>query len=161
MRIPSVVNSNQEKLSLSEVLFLAVANGKSGLLIEGNNDLKTAMEHIVKLSLRPNVELVQFGNTAFMILRGEGELEDMARISAYNMDTGRNYIRNLLEFVNYAENKNILRISALLQGEEQVRPLEMVKTLLAKRGEKSWFLNHKTDPNKKMLYIELDGVPNG
>jgi hypothetical protein len=59
-----------------------------------------------ELSL-PNTDQVQIGNTVFVGHTGKGKHKNVMFGRAFNLDTGKNFVRNGLKYLAYLQNKGV------------------------------------------------------
>jgi hypothetical protein len=92
-----LVDSKQQKLQMQDVIKNAVEETKS------EYDPKTAFLAIVKETTLPNTQVLQIGNTLFIVHDTEEKGHGIFR--AINADTAQNYLDNSVEFTQKAYNE--------------------------------------------------------
>lgn len=93
-----LVDSNQQKLSMQEVINIAVENSKETYTKE------QVFGAILKELTMPGSLVMQLGNTIFLVHRSEKD-PTIAMMRALNADTGQNYLNHCEEFADTAYNK--------------------------------------------------------
>ena len=87
-----IVDSNKKKLDIHEIIIMGVHNLESDGL-----EFKKIMGAIMAETQRETCEVVKVGNTVFIGHRGEGKNKTKMVGRPLNVDTGRNYIKNMLK----------------------------------------------------------------
>ena len=62
---------------------------------------------VAKETTMENADVVQVGNTVFIGHKGKGANKSKMVGRAFNVDTGRNFINNILNYLNYLQNKKL------------------------------------------------------
>ena len=86
-----VIDSKQELVPEPTIIVLSVDQ------INTKYPLATALAIIAKEGSMPSADIRQFGNTVFLSHRGSGENQNKMVGRAFNIDTARNYISNVLK----------------------------------------------------------------
>lgn len=89
-----LVDSKQQKLEMQEIVKTSVEETKS------KYDPKTAFLAIIKETTIPDTEVLQIGNTLFIVHPSEDKRQGIFR--ALNADTAENYLQNSVEFTERA-----------------------------------------------------------
>jgi len=101
-----IVDSNKKKLDIHTIMIMAIDN-----LDIGDKSLKQVLASIVTEAQRETCEVVNVGNTVFIGHRGEGKNKTKMVGRPLNVDTGRNYIKNILEYMAYIQGQGITHYS--------------------------------------------------
>ena len=104
-------------------------------------------EDTPKESTLPTIDTVQFGNTVFLAHRGVGPNKNKMVGRAFNIDTGKNYLNNTLDYLEYIRKKGITHYSTSFTGSEVLKLTQLVQR----------FLNRNTDSK---VYIAEDDKGN-
>lgn len=93
-----LVDSNQKKLSMEEIIKIAVQNTKSEYTEE------QVLGSVYKELTLPGSIIIQIGNTIFMVHRVE-KGTNIALMRALNADVAQNYLENSEQFAKMAYNE--------------------------------------------------------
>ena len=93
-----LVDSNQQKLSMEEIIKIAAQNTKEEYTPE------QVLGAIYKELTMPNSVVIQLGNTIFLVHRDASD-PTIAMMRALNADTGQNYLEHCEEFAGMMYNK--------------------------------------------------------
>ena len=116
-----IVDSNKNKLGIHEIMIMAVDNLESNSL-----EFKKAMGAIAAETQRKTCEVVNVGNTVFIGHRGEGKNKNKMVGRPLNVDTGRNYIKNMLKYGAYIQGQGITHYVTQLEGEELLPAMRVI-----------------------------------
>tara|TARA_R110002020_G_scaffold22872_2_gene76749 strand:+ start:31 stop:480 length:450 start_codon:yes stop_codon:yes gene_type:complete len=117
-----MVDSKQRLLKMPEIVIIAAYDvGTKGV------PLPSALASIAKEGTLPSADTIQVGNTVFLAHRGKGKNKNTMFGRAFNADTARNYINNLVIYFNHLKNKGIINYSAQFDGEKLRNLLNIVK----------------------------------
>jgi len=92
----NVVDSTKKKLSPPEIMTMYTNDYNSSELPDDQ-----IMLSIVKELTMPDVDVIQFGNTVFIGHRGKGEYKNAMFGRGMNVDTGKNFTKNSLDYVEH------------------------------------------------------------
>ena len=116
-----IVDSNKKKLDIHEIIIMGVHNLESDGL-----EFKKIMGAIMAETQRETCEVVKVGNTVFIGHRGEGKNKTKMVGRPLNVDTGRNYIKNILEYMAYIQGQGITHYSAQFEGEALLPAMRVI-----------------------------------
>ena len=116
-----IVDSNKKKLGIHEIMIMAVDNLESNSL-----EFKKAMGAIAAETQRKTCEVVNVGNTVFIGHRGEGKNKTKMVGRPLNVDTGKNYIKNMLKYRAYIQGQGITHYVTQLEGEELLPAMRVI-----------------------------------
>ena len=88
------IDSKKEKVPTEVVFVLAIDQ------IGSKYDPATTMAVIAREGSMPSADTVQFGNTVFLAHRGKGDNYSKMVGRAFNIDTARNFIENVLQYLD-------------------------------------------------------------
>jgi len=132
-----MVDSNQQKLSLPEIIEIAAMN--TGY--EGNP--KDAVKAVTEELKKPDVEHIQFGNTLFIVQKMK---DKVCIFRALNADVARNFVDNAARFVQWVYRKVKMDYGVTFFKGEAIHRL--IKAL------------YKIQPNKDVAY-EIANMASG
>jgi hypothetical protein len=119
------VNSNSKKLSSTEVVIEAVKQ------VGGDKrPIADTLAMISKESALPTADIVQFGNTVFLGNRGKGDNKHRMLGRAFNIDTGKNYINNVLDYLEYLRRKGITYYRTAFKGSEVLKLIQFIRRVI-------------------------------
>ena len=116
-----MVDSKEKLLKTPEIVLISAQD-----IGTGDIPLPSALASVAKEGTLPNADTVQIGNTVFLAHRGEGKNKNKMFGRAFNADTARNYISNLVKYFNHLNNKGITHYSAQFNGERMRDLLNIV-----------------------------------
>jgi hypothetical protein len=96
-----IVDSNQRQLDIHEIIIMAVKN------LEGNKPIQNILMAIYEETSMDGCEVVNIGNTVFIGHRGKDKNKTKMVGRPLNVDTGRNYIKNMLRYIAYIQEQGI------------------------------------------------------
>jgi len=142
------IDSNQEKIAPGQVMAIAAKQLQEDLPIEA---MLTA---VAKETTLEGADLVQVGNTVFIGHVGKGANKTKMVGRALNVDTGRNFIRNMLNYLGYLQEKNITHYASQFKGETYLPAMRVLEKRLANKdstigvgstenGEYAVFINYR------------------
>ena len=113
-----IIDSNDKKLDPPEILIRAV-DGNNGAAAEVGviYPLATALATIAREMQMPRAEMVQVGNTLFLSHRGKKNNKRKMVGRALNVDTGRNFCNNMLEYAHGLQKRGITHYTTWFNGE--------------------------------------------
>ena len=121
------IDSNQEKIAPGQVMTIAAKQLQEDLPIEA---MLTAL---AKETTLEGSDLVQVGNTVFIGHIGKGANKTKMVGRALNVDTGRNFIRNMLNYLGYLQEKNITHYASQFKGETYLPAMRVLEKRLANK----------------------------
>tara|TARA_R100001510_G_C7587838_1_gene158529 strand:- start:335 stop:796 length:462 start_codon:yes stop_codon:yes gene_type:complete len=95
------VDSNQRQLDIHEIIIMAVKN------LEGDKPIQNILMAIYEETSMDGCEVVNIGNTVFIGHRGKDKNKTKMVGRPLNVDTGRNYIKNMLRYIAYIQEQGI------------------------------------------------------
>lgn len=107
-----LVDSNQEQLSGPEVIAMSVEEFN-----ETEYPPAVVLASIADETTKDNTDLVQIGNTVFLAHRGTGKDKNKMVGRAFNIDTGRNFVKNGFKYFTYLQNKGITHYTTQFSGD--------------------------------------------
>ena len=143
------VNSNKEELDIPTILIMALDNmekGDVGLDVP----IKTAMLTLSKEGSLPNADTIQFGNTVFIGHRGTGQASHKMLGRPLNVDTAKNYIKNIIAYGAYLQEKGITHYVASFSDKNLLSAIKILQKKLAKTDTELYAKNTK-DGNYVLL----------
>ena len=112
------------------------------------------MLSVVREGSMEGADTVQIGNTVFLAHRGKGENKNKMVGRSFNVDTGRNFISNAMEYLRYLQDKNITHYSTDLADDKLLPALQMIQKRL-KRTEDSAMYIGVTEDDEYLVYVKL------
>ena len=101
-----LVDSSKKLLAGPEIIASAVAN-----MPPSKYSTAAILTTIAGETTLPNTDIIQVGNTVFLAQVGKGENQHKAVGRAFNMDTGRNFVKNGFKYFNYLQQKGYTHYS--------------------------------------------------
>ena len=143
-----IVDSNQKQLDIYEIITMAVHNLESDGL-----EFKKAIATILTEAQRETCEVVKVGNTVFIGHRGEGKNKTKMVGRPLNVDTGRNYVKNMLEYGAYIQGQGITHYSAQFEGEALLPAMRVIHKRL--QDTDTEFAVGQTEDDEYGVYIKF------
>ncbi len=151
------VDSNKEELDMHTVMIMALDNmEEDGVGLSGAS-AKTAMLALVREGGMPNSDIVQFGNTVFVSHRGEGDSKTKMYGRPLNVDTGRNYIKNIIKYGAYLQDKGITNYTATFSDKALLSAIKILQKKLSKTDTNLYA--GKTEDGNYVLLIKIGEDP--
>ena len=147
-----IVDSNKKKLDIHTIMIMAIDN-----LDTGDKSLKQVLASIVTEAQRETCEVVNVGNTVFIGHRGEGKNKTKMVGRPLNVDTGRNYIKNILEYMAYIQGQGITHYSTQFEGEALLPAMRVIHKRL--QDTDTNFAVGKTKDGKYAVLIKFGEEP--
>tara|TARA_R100001126_G_C4873238_1_gene174404 strand:+ start:1391 stop:1867 length:477 start_codon:yes stop_codon:yes gene_type:complete len=150
------VDSNKEELDMHTVMIMALNNMEQGGV--GNTvPAKTAMLALVREGGMPTVDIAQFGNTVFVSHTGKGKNKNKMAGRPLNVDTARNYIKNIIKYGAYLQDKGITHFSATFSDENLLPAVKMLQKKLT-RVDTDLYVG-KLEDGRYALFIKIGEDP--
>ena len=150
------VDSNKEELDMHTVMIMALNNMEQGGV--GNTvPAKTAMLALVREGGMPTVDIAQFGNTVFVSHTGKGKNKNKMAGRPLNVDTARNYIKNIIKYGAYLQDKGITHFSATFSDENLLPAIKMLQKKLT-RVDTDLYVG-KLEDGRYALFIKIGEDP--
>ena len=147
-----IVDSNQKQLDIHTIITMAVNN-----LDTGEMPIQTVLVSIVNETQRETCEVVNVGNTVFIGHRGEGKNKNKMVGRPLNVDTGRNYIKNMLKYGAYIQGQGITHYSAQFKGSELLPAMRVIHKRL--QDTDTEFAVGQTEDDGYGVYIRFGKEP--
>jgi hypothetical protein len=140
-----MVDSNQKKLNISEIILIALENTKS------KYPPKVAYPAIVTEMSQKNTDVKQIGNTIFVLHRAD---KDQAAFKALNADIASNFVENSKKYVVYAKKELGLKI---LVTEFQGSEINTLFHVISKKPPmpNMGFQEYKVSPSVNRIVLNL------
>ena len=143
-----IVDSNQKQLDIHTIITMAVNN-----LDTGEMPIQTVLVSIVNETQRETCEVVNVGNTVFIGHRGEGKNKNKMVGRPLNVDTGRNYIKNMLKYGAYIQGQGITHYTTQFEGSELLPAMRVIHKRLQETDTE--FAVGKTKDEAHVVYIKF------
>ena len=147
------IDSNQEKIAPGQVMAIAAKQLQEDLPIEA---MLTA---VAKETTLEGADLVQVGNTVFIGHIGKGANKTKMVGRALNVDTGRNFIRNMLNYLGYLQEKNITHYASQFKGETYLPAMRVLEKRLTNKD--STIGVGRTEGGEYAVFIRIGKEPLG
>ena len=144
------VDSNKQELGIPEI----ISQSLEQLSNEDDPPIQAQMLSVVREGSMEGADTVQIGNTVFLAHRGKGENKNKMVGRSFNVDTGRNFISNAMEYLRYLQDKNITHYSTDLADDKLLPALQMIQKRL-KRTEDSAMYIGVTEDDEYLVYVKL------
>ena len=129
------ISSSDRELPSGEIIVRAVQQ-----IGAGDTPMATALAIIAKESTLPTIDTVQFGNTVFLANRGVGPNKNKMVGRAFNIDTGKNYLNNTLDYLEYIRKKGITHYSTSFTGSEVLKLIQLVQRIVSKNTDSKVYI---------------------
>lgn len=106
-----MVDSKIERLPGPVVVAKAAEN-----MGTGDYPAATALAMVAKEMQMDSADIKQLGNTVFLAHRGVGNNRNKMVGRAFNMDIGRNFLTNALDYITYLQEKGITHYTTIFRG---------------------------------------------
>ncbi len=146
------VDSNQKQLDIHTIIIMAVNN-----LNTGDKSLKEILASIVTEAQQKTCEVVNIGNTVFIGHRGKDKNKTKMVGRPLNVDTGRNYIKNMLKYIAYIQGQGITHYSSQFEGETLLPAMRVMSKRL--QDTDTEFAVVPTKNNKHVVLIKIGKEP--
>jgi len=143
-----IVDSNNKQLDIHTIIIMAINN-----LGTKDKSVKQALASIVTEAQRETCEVVNIGNTVFIGHRGEGKNKTKMVGRPLNVDTGRNYIKNILKYMAYIQGQGITHYSTQFEGETLLPAMRVIHKRL--QDTDTDFAVGRTKDNKYAVLIKF------
>ena len=143
-----IVDSNKKKLDIHEIIIMGVHNLESDGL-----EFKKIMGAIMVETQRETCEVVKVGNTVFIGHRGEGKNKTKMVGRPLNVDTGRNYVKNMLKYGAYIQGQGITHF----EGEALLPAMRVIHKKLQETDTE--FAVGQTEDDGYGVYIRFGKEP--
>lgn len=133
------IDSKKEKVPTEVVVILAVDQ------IGSKYDPATTMAVIAREGSMPSADTVQFGNTVFLAHRGKGENYNKMVGRAFNIDIARNFIENVLQYLEYLRRKGITHYTVLFSGGLILKLVKILENVINTNSDSTAFIRDRKD----------------
>ena len=143
-----IVDSNQKQLDIHEIITMAVNN-----LDTGEMPIQSVLMAIHKETSMDGCEVVNIGNTVFIGHRGKDKNKTKVVGKPLNVDTGRNYIKNMLRYGAYLQEQGITHYTTQFEGSELLPAMRVIHKRLQETDTE--FAVGKTENEAHVVYIKF------
>ena len=147
-----IVDSNQKQLDIHEIITMAVNN-----LDTGEMPIQSVLMAIHKETSMDGCEVVNIGNTVFIGHRGKDKNKTKVVGKPLNVDTGRNYIKNMLRYGAYLQEQGITHYTTQLEGSELLPAMRVIHKRL--QDTDTEFAVGQTEDDEYGVYIRFGKDP--
>ena len=145
-----VIDSKQELVPEPTIIVLSVDQ------INTKYPLATALAIIAKEGSMPSADTKQFGNTVFLSHRGKGENQNKMVGRAFNIDTARNYISNVLMYLEYLRVRGITHYTTMFSGSEVLKLVKIIEHTLESSTDTVGFIREaKKSDDGYMAFVKF------
>jgi len=148
------IDSNQEKIAPGQVMAIAAEQ-----LNEDNIPVEAMLASVAREASMESADLVQVGNTVFLGHKGKGANKTKMVGRAFNVDTGRNFIRNILNYLGYLQDKGITHYVSQFKGETLLPAMRVLEKRLANKDSRLGV--GRTENGEYAVFINLGEEPLG
>jgi glutamate racemase len=154
-----LVSSKDQKLSYNQVLLGSLVNMKEMGRIKENVPLKQAAESVVKEITNKSVDTIQIGNTLFSAIKGKDKSKNKRFGRVYNMDVGKNFIRNSYKYLSHLQKQGVTHYSTILHGDKLFPAMRVLHSKLKPHGSGLFVTKVKKRPDNYGLFIKIGEKP--
>mgnify|MGYP003115961680 FL=1 len=145
-----VIDSKEELVPEARIVVLSVDQ------VNTKYPLAVALTLIAKEGSMPSADTKQFGNTVFLTHRGVGENQNKTVGRAFNIDTARNYINNVLMYLEYLRVGGITHYTTMFNGSEVLKLVKIIKRTLEDNTDTVGFIREATNSDSEyMAFVKL------
>ena len=148
------IDSNQEKIAPGQVMAIAAKQLKVD-----DVPLEAMLASVAKETAMENADIVQVGNTVFIGHKGKGANKTKMVGRAFNVDTGRNFIQNMLNYLGYLQSKKFTHYASQFKGDTYLPAMRVLEKRLADKD--SNVAVARSQDNQYVVYINLGKEPLG
>lgn len=143
-----IVDSNQKQLDIHTIIIMAVNN-----LNTGDKSLKEVLASIITEAQQKTCEVVNIGNTVFIGHRGKDKNKTKMVGRPLNVDTGRNYIKNMLKYIAYIQGQGITHYSSQFSNDSLLPAMRVMDKRL--QDTDTELIVIPTKNNKHVVLIKI------
>jgi hypothetical protein len=147
-----IVDSNQKQLDIHTIIIMAVNN-----LNTGDKSLKEVLASIITEAQQKTCEVVNIGNTVFIGHRGKDKNKTKMVGRPLNVDTGRNYIKNMLKYIAYIQGQGITHYSSQFSNDSLLPAMRVMDKRL--QDTDTELIVIPTKNNKHVVLIKIGEEP--
>ncbi len=153
-----IVDSNEKKLEGPEILVLAAySNNGAAASIGDVYAPDVALATIAQELKMPSADIRQYGNTVFLGHRGKGQNRNKMVGRAFNVDTGRNFVNNSLQYIRYLQKRGITHYTTWFNGEGFLNGFRVFQRLT--KGSDTNMGIARRDEGGYIVYIKIGKRP--
>ena len=142
------VDSNQKQLDIHTIIIMAVNN-----LNTGDKSLKEVLASIITEAQQKTCEVVNIGNTVFIGHRSKDKNKTKMVGRPLNVDTGRNYIKNMLKYIAYIQGQGITHYSSQFSNDSLLPAMRVMDKRL--QDTDTELIVIPTKNNKHVVLIKI------
>lgn len=146
------IDSNQEKIAPGQVMAIAAEQLKVD-----DVPLEAMLASVAKETAMENADIVQVGNTVFIGHKGKGANKSKMVGRAFNVDTGRNFINNMVNYLGYLQNKKFTHYASQFKGDTYLPAMRVLEKKLA--GKDSNVAVGRGKDGQYVVFINLGKEP--
>jgi hypothetical protein len=146
------VDSKDKQLPPAEIILMVLDQ-----LGSGEHSLAAALATIAKEGTLEGADTVQFGNTVFLAQWGREGNDSKVVGRAFNVDTGRNYLNNCLDYLEYLQQKNVTHYTTTFEGTEVLKLVQLLQRLV-KNTDTAVYIG-QTEDEDYVAYCRLGEDP--
>jgi asparagine N-glycosylation enzyme membrane subunit Stt3 len=140
-----VIDSKEELVPEARIVVLSVDQ------VNTKYPLAVALALIAKEGSMPSADTKQFGNTVFLTHRGVGENQNKTVGRAFNIDTARNYINNVLVYLEYLRVGGITHYTTMFSGSEVFKLIKIIERTLENSTDTVVFIKEATKSDAEYM----------
>ena len=140
-----VIDSKQEVVPEGVIIALSIDQ------INTKQPLATALAVVAKEGSMPSADTRQFGNTVFLSHRGKRQNQDKMVGRAFNIDTARNYISNVLMYLEYLRVRGITHYTTMFNGSEVLKLVKIIERILEDNTDTVGFIREATNSDAEYM----------
>tara|TARA_R100000353_G_C6343443_1_gene151082 strand:- start:17 stop:487 length:471 start_codon:yes stop_codon:yes gene_type:complete len=144
-----VVDSNTRLLNIPTVITMAADELRG----QNNLPLQATLLGLARETSLENADVVQMGNTIFVGHTGKSKQKTKMVGRAFNVDTGRNFIKNCLQYISYLQEKGITHYSSQFEGTALVSAVKVMQRRLMDTDTKMYL--GRTSDDKYVIFIKI------
>ena len=123
----------------------------------GEMPIQSVLMAIHKETSMDGCEVVNIGNTVFIGHRGKGKNKTKVVGRPLNVDTGRNYIKNMLRYGAYLQEQGITHYTTQFEGSELLPAMRVIHKRL--QDTDTEFAVGRTEDDAHVVYIKFGKEP--
>lgn len=147
------ISSNDKELQSAEILVKVFEQ-----LETEETPIATALAIVAKEGTLDTADTVQFGNTVFLANRGVGANKGKMVGRAFNIDTGKNYLNNCLEYMEYLRKKGITHYSTSFSGSEVLKLMQLIQRAVNKNTDSKIYIG-EDNKGDYLVYFKVGKDP--
>tara|TARA_R110000822_G_scaffold35528_3_gene100109 strand:+ start:2499 stop:2963 length:465 start_codon:yes stop_codon:yes gene_type:complete len=150
------IDSKTKKLDGPVIIAEAVKQGNTA-----GHPPATALAAVAAETQLDDALLKQFGNTVFLSHRGKEKNRNKMIGRAFNVDTGKNFITNALDFISYLQEQGITHYTTWFVGADFLNAFRFFQRMTRKKDTQIGIAER--DEGGYIVYIKIgkDPIPEG